>query len=35
MDQVILLNQSIENSFEAKKKAGAMFVNLTAAYGTV
>ena len=28
----VLLTQNIEDSFEAKKKAGAMFVNLTAAY---
>ena len=35
MDQVTLLTQSIENAFEAKKKAGAVFIDLTAAYGTV
>ena len=35
VDQVVLLTQSIENSFEAKKKAGAVFINLTAAYDTV
>ena len=35
MDQVVLLTQNIEDSFEAKKKAGAVFVNLTAAYDTV
>ena len=35
MDQVVLLTQNIENSFEAKKKAGAVFVNQTAAYDTV
>ena len=35
VDQVILLTQNIEDSFEAKKKAGAAFVNLTAAYDTV
>ena len=33
-DQVVLLTQNIEDSFEAKKKAGAVFVNLTAAYDT-
>ena len=35
VDQVVLLTQNIENSFEAKKKAGAVFVDLTAAYDTV
>ena len=35
MDQVTLLTQHLEDSFEAKKKAGAVFVNLTAAYDTV
>ena len=35
VDQVVLLTQNIEDSFEAKKKAGAIFVNLTAAYDTV
>ena len=35
MDQAVLLTQNIENSFEAKKKAGAVFVDLTAAYDTV
>ena len=35
MDQTVLLTQNIENHFEAKKKAGAMFVDLTAAYDTV
>ena len=34
-DQTVFLTQNIENSFEAKKKAGAVFVNLTAAYDTV
>ena len=34
-DQVVLLTQNIEDSFEAKKKAGGIFVNLTAAYDTV
>jgi len=35
VDQVILLAQDIEDSFSAKKKAGAVFVDLTAAYDTV
>ena len=35
MDQVVLQTQNIEDSFEAKKKAGAVFVDLTAAYDTV
>ena len=35
VDQVVLLTQNIENFFEAKKKAGAIFVDLTAAYNTV
>ena len=35
VDQVVLLTQNIENYFEAKKKAGAVFINLTAAYDTV
>ena len=34
-DQVVLLTQNIEDSFEAKKKAGAVFIDLTAAYDTV
>ena len=34
MDQVVLLTHNIEDSFEAKK-AGAIFVNLTAVYDTV
>ena len=33
--QVVLLTQNIDDSFEAKKKAGAVFVDLTAAYDTV
>ena len=33
--QDVLLTQSIEDSFKVKKKAGAIFVNLTAAYDTV
>jgi len=32
---VTLLSQDIEDSFSAKKKAGAVFVNLTAAYDTI
>ena len=35
VDQIVLLIQNIENSFEAKKKAGDVFVDLTAAYDTV
>ena len=35
IDQVVLLTQNIENSFEAKKKAGAIFVDLTAAYDSL
>ena len=35
MDQVVLLTQNIKDCFEAKKKAGAEFVDLTAAYDTV
>ena len=34
VDQTVLLTQNIEYSFEAKKKAGAMFVDLIAAYDT-
>ena len=34
VDQVVLLTQNMEDSFEAKKKAGAVFVNLTGAYDT-
>ena len=34
VDQVVLLTQNIEDSFEAKKKAGAVFVDLTLS-GTV
>ena len=34
-DQVTLLTQGIEDSFSAKKKAGAVFVDLTAAYDAV
>ena len=35
VDQTVLLTQNIEDSFEAKKKAGVVFVDLTAAYDTV
>ena len=35
VDQVVLLTQNIEDSFEAKQKAGAVFIDLTAAYDTV
>ena len=35
VDQVVLLTQNIKNSFEAKKKAGAVFINLKAVYDTV
>ena len=35
VDQVVLLTQNIKDSFKPKKKAGAVFVNLTAAYDTV
>ena len=35
VDQVVLLTQNIEDSYEAKKKAGAVFIDLTAAYDTV
>ena len=35
VDQVVLLIQNIEDSFEAKKKVDAIFFNLTAAYDTV
>ena len=35
IDQVVLLTQNIEDSFEAKKKPGAVFIDLTAAYDTV
>ena len=31
VDQVVLLTQNNEDSFEAKKKAGAVFIELTAA----
>ena len=35
VDQVVLLTKNIEDSFEAEKKAGAVFVDLTAVYDTV
>ena len=35
VDQTVLLTQHIEDSFETKKKVGAVFVDLTAAYETV
>ena len=35
VDQTIVITQNIEDLFEAKKKAGAVFVDLTAAFGTV
>ena len=35
VDQVVLLTQNVEDSFEAKKKAGAVFIDMTAAYDTV
>ena len=35
VDQVVLLTQNIKDSFEAKKKAGVIFIDLTAAYDTV
>ena len=35
VDQVTLLTQEIEDSFSAKKKAGTVFVDVTAAYDTV
>ena len=35
VDQVVLLTQNIEDSFEAKTKTGSVFVDLTAAYDTV
>ena len=35
VDQVVLLTQNIEDSFETKKKACAVFVDLTAAYDNI
>jgi len=35
IDQVTLLTQHIKHSFSGKKKAGAVFADLTAAYDTV
>ena len=34
-DQLILLTQEIEDSFSAKREAGAVFVDLTASYNTI
>ena len=33
--RLVLLTQNIKDSFKAKKKAGAIFVDLTGAYNTV
>ena len=35
VDHIVLLTQNIEDYFEAKGKACAVFVDLTAAYDTV
>ena len=35
VDQVVLLTKNIDDSFKAKEKAGAVFINLTAAYDIV
>ena len=35
MDHTVLLTKTIENSIEAKKKASAVFIDLTATYNTV
>ena len=35
VDQVTLMTQDVEDCFEAKNKAGAVFLDLTAAYDTV
>ena len=35
MDQAVLLAENIGDSFETKKRAGAVFVDLTAACNTV
>ena len=35
VDQTVLLTQHIKDSFEAKKKAGAVFVDLMAVYDSV
>ena len=35
VDRVVLLTQNIEDFFEARKKAGAVFIDLTATYDTV
>ena len=35
VDQTVLLTQNTDDLFEAEKKAGVVFVNLTAAYETL
>ena len=35
MGHAVLLTQNIEDSFDAKKKADAVFADLTSAYDTV
>ena len=35
VDKAVLLNENIEDCFEAKRNAGAVFVDLTAVYDTV
>ena len=35
VDKAVLLTQNIEDYFEAKKKAGAMLVDLNSAYDTL
>ena len=35
VDHIVLLNQNIEDSFEAKKKTGFVFVDMTAVYMTL
>ena len=35
VDQVTLMTQNIEDCYLAKKKAGAMFIDLTAAYDAI
>ena len=35
MEQVTLFTEDMEESFQAKQKAGAVFIDLTAAYNTV
>ena len=34
LDQAVLMTQNIEGCFEVKRKAGAVFVDLTAIYDT-